>query len=214
MEKLLDVVAVRVLGSLVEKEFTTPDNYPLTVNAIVAACNQTTNRDPVLSLDEASVTKSLEDLARQSLVREVHRGDSRARRYRHLLSETMSLHPAELAVMCVLMLRGPQTTGEIRTRSTRMFEFVDLKHVDVTLQALMALPTPLVAELPRRPGQKEVRYAQLLSGEPEPETTAHVPSADVADGNRVEALEQSVATLRTELAELRAQFEAFRRAFE
>src|SRR5215211_7395269 len=142
MESPIDVVGVRVLGSLIEKEITTPDNYPLTLNALVAACNQTSNRDPVLALDEAAVSKSLEDLSRRSLVRQVYRSDSRAKRYRHLMSETLKLHPPENAVMCVLMLRGAQTAGEIRTRTARLFEFVDLAHVGVTLEGLMTLPTP------------------------------------------------------------------------
>lgn len=107
----LDIVAVRILGSLIEKAITTPDNYPLTLNALIAACNQTSNRDPVLQLDEATVSKRLADLDHRTLVRAVHRSHSRARRYRHLLSESMHLHDAETAVMCVLMLRGPQTTA-------------------------------------------------------------------------------------------------------
>lgn len=214
MDNPLDVVAVRVLGSLIEKEFTTPDNYPLTLNALVAACNQTSNRDPVLTLDEATVSKSLDDLAQRSLVRGVHRSDSRAKRYRHLMSESLKLHPAELAAMCVLLLRGAQTAGEIRTRTARMFEFVDLKHVDVTLQALMTLPTPLVAQLPRRPGQKEVRYAHLLSGEPAVDATESGPATAPVEPDRIEALEQAVDSLRAEMAELRARFEEFRRQFQ
>lgn len=211
----LDAVGVRVLGSLLEKESTTPDNYPLTLNALVAACNQTSNRDPVMALDEATVSASLADLSRRSLAREVHRSDSRAKRYRHLVSETMKLHPAESAVMCVLMLRGAQTAGEIRSRTARLFEFRDLPHVDVTLQALMTLPAPLVAQLPRRPGQKEVRYAHLLSGEPAAETAEPGPaSPDPVRGDRVEALEEEVASLRDEMSELRAQFEEFRRQFQ
>src|SRR3970282_1631259 len=134
MDDPLDAVAVRVLGSLIEKEITTPDNYPLTVNALVAACNQTSNRDPVLALDEAAVSDSLKELSRRSLVREVHRSDSRAKRYRQSMSESKNLHPAETAVLCVLMLRGAQTIGEIRSRTSRLFEFLDLTHVDVTLQ--------------------------------------------------------------------------------
>jgi uncharacterized protein YceH (UPF0502 family) len=214
MDSPLDVVGVRVLGSLIEKEITTPDNYPLTLNALVAACNQTSNRDPVLAVDEPSVSKSLEDLSRRSLVREVHRTDSRAKRYRHLMSESMNLHPAETAVMCVLMLRGAQTAGEIRTRTARLIEFRDLTHLDVTLQALMTLPIPLVAQLPRRPGQKEVRYAHLLSGEPQAETTDLSPAVDPAEADRVEALEHAVDLLRAEMAELRARFEEFRREFQ
>src|SRR5687768_16886273 len=130
----IDVVGVRVLGSLIEKEITTPDNYPLTLNALVVACNQTSNRDPVLTLDEATVSKSIDELSRRSLVRAVHRSDTRAKRYRHLLVESMKLHASEIAVMCVLMLRGAQTSGEIRTRTARLFEFTDLALVDVTLQ--------------------------------------------------------------------------------
>jgi uncharacterized protein YceH (UPF0502 family) len=214
MNSPIDVVGVRVLGSLIEKEITTPDNYPLTLNALVSACNQTSNRDPVLALDEASVSQSLDDLSQRSLVRAVHRSDSRARRYRHQLSESMKLHAAETAVMCVLMLRGPQTSGEIRTRAARLFEFRDLPHVDVTLQTLMTLPTPLVAQLPRQPGQKEVRYAHLLSGEPHVETTEPRPAVNVVKADRVEALEHAVDTLRAEMAELRARFEEFRREFQ
>jgi hypothetical protein len=214
MDNPLDVVGVRVLGSLIEKEITTPDNYPLTLNALVAACNQTSNRDPVLAVDAASVSNSLEELSRRLLVRGVHRSDSRARRYRHLMSEAMSLHASDTAVMCVLMLRGAQTVGEIRSRTARLFEFVDLTHVDVTLQALMTRPTPLVVQLPRRPGQKEVRYAHLLAGEPQAETTESGPPSGLVEADRVEGLQHAVDALRAEMAELRARFEEFRREFQ
>jgi uncharacterized protein YceH (UPF0502 family) len=210
----LDAVGVRVLGALMEKESTTPDNYPLTLNALVAACNQTSNRDPVLSLDEAAVSQSLQELARRSLAREVYRSDSRAKRYRHLMVDTMHLHPAETAVLCVLMLRGAQTTGEIRTRTARLFEFRDLAHVDVTLDTLMTLPAPLVARLPRAPGQKEVRYAHLLSGEPQVQTTAAPAPAGPPEDDRVDMLEQDVASLRAEIRELREQLDEFRRQFQ
>jgi uncharacterized protein YceH (UPF0502 family) len=220
MDQLLDDVGVRILGALIEKEFTTPDNYPLTLNALTAACNQTSNRDPVMELDETAVKRSLVELARRSLVREVHRGDSRAIKYREELSQTLHLHQPELAALCVLLLRGPQTPGEIRTRAARMFEFSEPRHVEITLEALMTLATPLVALLPRRRGQKEVRYAHLLSGEPQVDTTDEaeaVPSATArppAAGERIEALEREVGALRAEVAELRAQLEAFRRQFE
>ena len=214
MDNPLDVVAVRVLGSLIEKESTTPDNYPLTLNALTAACNQTTNREPVLDLDEATVAKSLDDLARRSLAREVYRSDSRAKRYRHLMEETLKLHPAEIAIMCVLMLRGAQTTGEIKSRTARLFDFRDLPHVDVTLQSLMTLNTPLVAQLPRRPGQKEVRYAHLLSGEPQVSADEPTESEPSTRANRLDTLEQEVAQLRAELAELRNRFDEFRREFQ
>jgi uncharacterized protein len=226
----LDAIGVRVLGSLIEKQITTPANYPLTLNALTTACNQSSNRDPVLALEEAAVLDSLDDLTRRSLVRSVYRSDSRAKRYRHLVPETLNLHEAETAVMCVLMLRGAQTVGEIRTRTARLFEFRDLAHVDVTLQTLMNLSVPLVTQLPRQAGQKEVRYAHLLAGEPEPDAirtevgaTRTGPGADAAEPapepapaqpSRLDVLEQDVASLRAELVELRAVLEDFRRQFE
>jgi uncharacterized protein len=214
MDDLLSDVDVRVIGSLIEKEITTPDNYPLTLNALVAACNQTSNREPVMTLDDATVAKSLDDLARRSLVGAVHRSDSRAKRYRHRLSEALNLHPAETAVMCVLMLRGAQTTGEIRTRTARLFPFRDLAHVDVTLEALMTLATPLVAQMPRRPGQKEVRYAHLLSGEPRDAPPEIETRTFVIETDRVAVLEQTVESLRAELTELRERFDALQREFQ
>jgi uncharacterized protein len=215
----LDAIGVRVLGSLIEKQITTPANYPLTLNALTAACNQTSNRDPVLGLEEAAVLDSLAELTRRSLVRQVYRSDSRAKRYRHLVPETLNLHDAETAVLCVLMLRGAQTAGEIRTRTARLFEFRDLAHVDITLQTLMTLPEPLVAQLPRQPGQKEVRYAHLLAGEPEadaPHAAAEPAAAEPAPAaaSRLETLEEEVASLRSEVAELRSLLEDFRRQFE
>jgi uncharacterized protein len=231
MDQPLDTISVRVLGSLVEKEFTTPDNYPLTLNALTAACNQTSNRDPIMALDESSVAATLVELSKRSLVREVYRSDSRAKRWRHTMVETLSLHAEELAILCVLMLRGAQTTGEIRTRTSRMVPFRDLAHVDVTVQSLMTLSTPLVMQLPRRPGQKEVRYVHLLSGQPDPDdiafaapprtptTSQHALSE--AGGDRVAAVEDDVArmrdeftAMRDELAALRAEFDEFRRQFQ
>ncbi|HET9985888.1 MAG TPA: YceH family protein [Longimicrobiales bacterium] len=213
MQPPLDAVAVRVLGSLIEKESTTPDNYPLTLNALVAACNQTSNRDPVMSLDEATVASALAELSRRGLAREVHRSDSRAKRYRQTMSEALSLHPAETAAMCVLMLRGAQTPGEIRTRAARLFDFADVARVELTLEALMTMSEPLVAQLPRRPGQKELRYAHLLSGEPDVDTEP-APTAGSARADRLETLEQVVEGLCAEVAELRAELEAFRREFQ
>lgn len=214
----LDALAVRVLGSLVEKEFTTPDNYPLSLNSIVAACNQSSNRDPVMSLDEAAVGAGLRDLERRTLAREVHRSDSRVKRYRHALTDTLHLHATEMAALCVLLLRGPQTVGEIRSRTSRMVEFEDLSRVEITLRSLMTLTQPLAAELPRLPGQKEVRYAHLLSGEPTPQTESVREAAahgddDVVEPSRLDALEADVATLRAELAELREELAAFRAEF-
>ena len=233
----LDPVGVRVLGALIEKEFTTPDNYPLTLNGLTTACNQTSNRDPIMELDEDTVSRGLDGLTRRSLARAVHRGDSRVMRYRQEISDTLHLHKPELAALCVLLLRGPQTVGEIRTRTSRMAEFADLRHVEITLDALATLPTPLVMQLPRRPGQKEARYTHLLAGEPAADametlgrdgdpsspTSAAESAASRSPADRVrphaviervEALEQDVGSLRGEVAELRAQLEAFRRQFE
>jgi uncharacterized protein len=216
----IDAVGVRVIGALIEKQYTTPDNYPLTLNALTAACNQTSNREPVMDLDEPAVKAALDDLAGRSLVREVYRSDSRAKRYRHLMAETLSLHDSEAAALCVLMLRGPQTPGEIRTRTARLFQFNDVAQVEITLQSLMTLSQPLVAELPRRPGQKEARYAHLLSGEPPVAADDNIVAAP-ARASRIDALEQTVAALqaemmelRAELAEVRTQLDEFRRAFQ
>jgi hypothetical protein len=213
----LDPVGARVLGSLIEKEYATPDYYPLTLKALMAACNQTSNRDPVMELDESAVMRGLDELTRHSWARGVHRGDARVMRYREEIGETLHLHRPELAVLCVLLLRGPQTVGEIKTRTTRLFDFVDLSHVEVTLDALATLSTPLVTGLPRQPGQKEIRWAHLLAGPPDleaPEASAAPPAASAAAGDRVEALEREVASLRDEVAELRELFDAFRRQFE
>jgi uncharacterized protein YceH (UPF0502 family) len=218
MDETLDDVGVRVLGSLVEKELTTPDNYPLTLNALIASCNQSSSREPVMELDEATVARSLEDLQRRSLVREVRKEGSRVMRYRQEIGEFLHLHRPERAVLSVLMLRGPQTPGEIKARTARAFEFVDPRHVELTLESLAELSTPLVTPLPRRPGQKEIRYAHMLAGPPEREDpredAASQETPRRASSDRIEALELEVRALRREVAELRAELDAFRRTFE
>lgn len=210
-------VAIRVLGALVEKEFTTPDNYPLSLNSLVAACNQSSNREPVMQLGESEVVAGLQELAGRSLAREVHRSDSRVKRYRHLLQETWQLHAPEMALLGVLLLRGPQTVGELRTRTARMVEFIDLSHVEITLSGMATLSHPLVTQLPRQPGQKEARYAHLLAGEPQhlPDAPAIAPAPATGPDllERVDSLEQQLAAALAELAELRTQFDAFRQEF-
>jgi uncharacterized protein len=207
----LDPTAVRVLGSLIEKEFVTPDNYPLSLNALLAACNQTSNREPVMSLDDRAVLRSLDDLRRRSLARGMHSSDSRVTKYQHLVREALSLNDAELSIMCVLMLRGPQTAGEIKTRTNRLFEFTDLSQLETTLEALIVrLPASLVVRLARRPGQKDVRYMHLLSGDAPPEP----PTRDTPEPDRLEALETAVNALRAEVVDLRSQLEEFRRQFQ
>jgi len=210
----LDAIAVRILGALIEKEITTPDNYPLSLNALVAACNQTSAREPVMSLDEGTVNKTVNDLRQRSLVRAVQQSGSRVLKFRHLMVEALNLDGPELAAMCVLMLRGPQTPGEIKGRSNRLFDFPDLEKVESTLDALVNREKPLVARLARRPGQKDSRYAHLLSGDAPAEAPEAVTPSVVAENGRLEALEQAVNSLRAELVDLRTQMDDFRRQFQ
>ena len=213
MQPPLDAIAVRVLGALIEKEITTPDNYPLSLNALVAACNQTSAREPVMNLDEGTVNRTVNDLRQRSLVRAVQQSGSRVMKFRHLMMESLNLDGPELAAMCVLMLRGPQTPGEIKGRSNRLFDFPDLEKVESTLDALINRQTPLVARLPRRPGQKDSRYAHLLSGDAPVEVPESVTPSAVAESGRLEALEHAVNALRAELVDLRTQLDEFRKQF-
>jgi uncharacterized protein YceH (UPF0502 family) len=218
----LDPVAVRVLGSLIEKKLATPDNYPLTLKALIAACNQSSNREPVMELDETAVLRALDELSRRSWSRKVLRSDGRVTRYREDISETLHLHRPELAVLSVLLLRGPQTVGEINARTSRLADFVELKHVEITLESLADLSTPLVTGLPRQPGQKEIRWAHLLGGPPEfdevrpaaPVKGSSSGSSPGSGSDRIGALEEEVAALREEVAGLREELDAFRRQFE
>ena len=218
MDDLLTDVENRVLGSLIEKEMTTPDYYPLSLNALTNACNQSSNREPVVHYDEATVAGAIESLRKRSLVRVVQQSGSRVFKYRHLVNETMGLVSRQAAVLDVLMLRGPQTLGELKTRASRLTAFESLDDVETSLEQLIArTPSPLATALERRPGQKEVRFAHLLSG---------VPTFDAVDapepaamsgprgGDRIAALEATVEELRREVADLRSQLEAFRRQFE
>jgi uncharacterized protein YceH (UPF0502 family) len=205
---LLTDPEVRILGSLIEKEITTPDYYPLSLNALMAACNQLSNRHPVVHFDEATVVRAVDDLRKKDLVHQVERGESRVTRYRHVMPETMGLDKRSVAVMCVLMLRGPQTVGEIRTRSNRICEFENLAEVETVLDSLIAKePFPLVVRLPRQPGQKEIRYGQLLSGD----VTFNEPEGG---DDRIGKLESAVDGLRKEVEVLQNQFEQFRKQFE
>ena len=180
---LLNDIDVRVLGALVEKELTTPEYYPLSLNALVNACNQTSNRDPVVKYDEPTVKSAVDRLRKYSLVRSIQRADARVMKYMHLMREALSLEPPELAAMGALMLRGPQTVGEIRTRSGRLFEFPSLEEVEATLNTLMTRAEPLVARLPRQPGQKEARFSHLLGGGAPAEAAApaHTPVHTMRD---------------------------------
>ncbi|HMB93526.1 MAG TPA: DUF480 domain-containing protein [Rhodothermales bacterium] len=207
----LDFAETRVLGCLIEKERSTPDYYPMSINALTQACNQKTNREPVAEFGEGEVEDTLAALQRKRLVGTASGAGSRVLKYRHALAEVLGLSDADLAVLAVLMLRGPQTVGEIRGRTGRMHEFDDLGEVEQVLHALATQESPFVTELERQPGQKEARYAHLLSGELEVETTVMTGSVS---GSRLDQLEDEVLQLREELETLRTAFEAFRKQFE
>jgi uncharacterized protein YceH (UPF0502 family) len=217
----LSEIEVRVLGALVEKEGTTPEYYPLSLNALVNACNQKSNRDPVMTLDEEAVRQALRSLSELALVRSAG-GDSRVAKFEHRLNELYNFHRHEIAVLCVLLLRGPQTPGELRTRSERMYAFEDLEAVHSALHLLMRREPPLAKVLPRQPGTKESRYMQLFSGDSAPAehtTTEHPAEAQSPakishDGDRVAQLEAEVMELRRELNTLREQFATFQKQFQ
>ena len=206
------------MGSLMEKEATTPEYYPLSMNALVNACNQKSNREPVMNLDEAAVREALHSLEGQLLARSVSPADSRVTKYEHRLQEAFNFYRHEMAVLCLLLLRGPQTPGELRNRSERMHSFDDLGAVQSSLQHLMKREPPLVKPLPRQPGTKETRYAHLLSGDvvqAEPESERHAVSGEhFLDGDRVRKLEEEITTIKNEIAELKEQFAQFRKQFE
>jgi uncharacterized protein len=168
----LDAAEVRVLGALIEKQITTPDYYPLTLNALTNACNQLTNRDPVVAYTDQTVVRAIDGLRDKRLATLFTGAESRVAKYKHTLTDVLLLTPGEVALLCVLMLRGPQTLGELRTRSERLFTFDTMAEVEEALNVLASRqPQPLVAKLPRQPGTKESRYAQLLSGPFDPATT-------------------------------------------
>jgi uncharacterized protein YceH (UPF0502 family) len=213
MAILLNAHEARVLGALIEKEATTPEYYPLSLNALVNACNQKNNREPVLQLDENEVRQALHRLEDHQLVAAVH--DSRVPKYEHRLQEVFNFTRGETAVLCVLLLRGPQTPGELRGRTERIHRFEELDDVLSVLDKLAQREPPLVAALPRQPGSREIRYAHLLSGEPDitaqPIAAASHsagPSAQGQDHERLLQLETEVATLRHEVADLKAQLAA------
>ncbi len=218
---LLGPAEVRVLGSLIEKEITTPAYYPLTLNALTNACNQSSNRDPVFALDEAAVVRALDRLRDRKLAFLFSGADSRVPKYGHRCAEAFALPPDELAALCELMLRGPQTVGEVRGRASRMHAFASLAEAEGALEALVAkAPRPLALKLPRQIGFKEARYAHLLGGPPAegaPGTAPRLEPAVVAvrlENERLAKLEAEVTDLRREIAELRQQLAAFRRQFD
>ena len=215
---LLSAVEVRVLGALIEKDITTPDYYPLSLNALVNACNQKSNRDPVMNLDEGAVRDALHSLQEKRLAGPASGADSRVTKYEHRLQEVFNFDRRETAVLCVLLLRGPQTPGELRGRTERMHPFEDLDEVQSALQRLMQREPPLARVLPRQPGTKESRYVHLLSGDVEgwePAPAAETGGAgSSADGDRIARLEDEVAGLHKDIAELNQQLAEFRKKCE
>ena len=212
----LDPLEARVIGCMIEKQITTPDQYPLSLNSLVSACNQKSNRDPVMSLGEPAVQRTLDALSRKHLVLERSGFGSRVPKYQHLFCNTefgsLKFSPQELAIVCELLLRGPQTPGELRSRASRMASFTDVSEVEGALQTLVERESgPLVARLPREPGRRESRYMQLFTGQPSPEalvaTVSTQEGAPAVDDptltNRVERLEEEVRQLRADLEEIR-----------
>jgi uncharacterized protein YceH (UPF0502 family) len=214
----LNEVECRVLGALVEKEATTPEYYPLSLNALMNACNQKSNREPVMNLDEAAVRDALHSLSENLLVRSVSGSDSRVTKYEHRLQEMFNFYRHEIAVLCVLLLRGPQTPGELRGRADRLHHFEDLNAVQSSLAHLMKREPPLVKVLPRQPGTKEARYCHLLGGNVQVPEMASAPerSAGNSQGNegRIEKLEEELSNLQKEIADLKEQFAIFKKQFE
>lgn len=218
----LNEIEVRVLGSLIEKDITTPDYYPLSLNALVNACNQKNNRDPVMTLDEGSVREALATLQEKRMAGPAGGADSRVAKYEHRLQEVFNFDRREIAIVCVLLLRGPQTPGELRGRTERMYKFEVLEDVEATLKRLMDRDSPLVAVLPRQPGTKESRYLHLFSGAPQ-DSQFSQNRRDVVhatmdmqslDSQRITNLEAEVTTLKQEVAELKRQVLEFTEQFK
>ncbi|MBK9153390.1 MAG: YceH family protein [Chloracidobacterium sp.] len=209
----INEIEVRVLGSLVEKQLTTPEYYPLTLNALTAACNQKSNRDPVMSLGESEILSAIDSLRDKNLVYLFHGSTSRTVKYKHMLPSVYELDEAGTAVMTLLMLRGPQTAGEIRGRSDRLHEFGSIGEVQEMLDELARRDEPLVIKLERQPGQKESRYAHLLSGPVDPGIQISPASPAGSHGSARSGLEDEVRELREELNKLREEFDKFRSEF-
>lgn len=216
MAFVLSPIEARVLGCLLEKERTTPEYYPLTLNSLISACNQTTNREPITSYDEKAVEQSLDSLREKKLATIVHTAGARVPKYRHNLFDHYVLRPAESSVLCVLLLRGPQTAGELRSRTERLCGPLTLAEVETCLEELARGEDPLVRVIPARPGQKERRFIEILAGEPEnveSGATLAVPTDDVTDKSRLDTLEGEVNLLKSELQALREDLANFKKQF-
>lgn len=209
---VLSSIEVRVIGALIEKELTTPEYYPLTINSLINACNQKSNRDPVVNYDEKQVEDTLNKLREKQFARRVTGSDIRTAKYRQTFTEELKLTPQEIAVMTVLMLRGPQTPGEIKGRTGRMFNFESLSQVDEVINNLSREERKFVVKLPRQAGMKESRYSHLLSGEPDLSQERVI--AEIPVSERLEKAEKEIEQLKEEISNLKLQFEKFREQFE
>jgi uncharacterized protein YceH (UPF0502 family) len=221
MPTILTDVELRVLGSLIEKQITTPEYYPLTLNALTLACNQKNNRNPVTAYNEATVAEAIETLRAKNLAYVFYGSSSRVPKYKHVMPEIFHLSHPELSLMCLLMLRGPQTVGELHGRAGRMFDFKGLEEVEETINSLISKePDSLVVRLPRQPGQKEARFAHLLAGDIDLEAIADSQQTREVSGGRTSAseriahLEEEVERLSDEMRSLQSQFEEFKKQFE
>lgn len=220
MEITLNEIESRVLGCLIEKEITTPDYYPLTLNALTNACNQKSNRNPVVSYDETTVVRGLDDLSEKGLAKKVFAVGSRVQKYQHAFLDKFDLGRREVAVLCELMVRGPQTAGELRTHAGRMYEFKGLEEVDEVLQGLMEYEGPMVIKLPRQAGRKEQRYMHLFSGKPETKGIEQAAPLEPAamqtsgENDRIAKLEEELAMLRKEFDEMKQAFIEFKSQFK
>lgn len=217
MDILLNEVEARIVGCLIEKEATTPEYYPLTLNALVAACNQKSNRFPVVEYNEKTVNQTLEILRDKNIVYVFYGSTSRVPKYKHILPKLLEIDRHQVAIICVLLLRGFQTVGELRERTQRIYEFESLDEVHQTLEELKKRDEPLVIELPRQPGQKESRYAHLLSGEITAElmeAVQNTPTAGQSKQEQIAKLEAEIEELKTNYATLRAEFEEFKKQFD
>jgi uncharacterized protein YceH (UPF0502 family) len=208
MDIMLNSIEARILGCMIEKQITTPDYYPLSLNALTNACNQKSNRNPVVSFDETVVVRGLDTLQDKGLSEKLYKADSRVPKYRHNFDKSLNLSRSEVAVLCELMLRGPQTQGELRSRGERMYKFKDIHEVEEVVSGLISRDRPMVTRLPRQAGRKESRYMHLLSGEPE--VTGTEPAVPEESARQeVRAENERIARLEEDLSKLRKDFDTF-----
>ncbi|MCI0665349.1 MAG: YceH family protein [Acidobacteria bacterium] len=215
MHPILNEFELRVVGSLIEKQIATPAYYPMTLNALTNACNQKNHRDPVVSYDEATVERAIDGLRAKNMAYVFHGSEARVPKYAQQFSKYFELNPSEVAVLCVLILRGPQTPGELRSRTAHLQHFEQLSEIENTLQSLMSRDQPLIARLARQTGARESRYAHLIGGEIDVEEHSEItPNQKQPERDRIGKLEEELSLMRQELEQLKGQFQEFKKQFE